>query len=122
LLWAERGQQLAAVGEVAGRLFNPPEHLTQPRAVIAIAGTMDTTDPFARQKATIDNDDRPVDGATGQGQPCQVPNAATKGPECTFYASTTQTPVKTLIHPGAHVYPPWAPAEIVAFFKNHKRP
>jgi polyhydroxybutyrate depolymerase len=122
LLWAERGQQLAAVGEVAGRLFNPPEHLTQPRAVIAIAGTMDTTDPFARQKATIDNDDRPVDGATGQGQPCQVPNAATNGTECTLYASTTQTPVKTLIHPGAHVYPPWAPAEIVAFFKNHKRP
>jgi hypothetical protein len=36
--------------------------------VIAIAGKMDTTDPFARQKATIDNDDRPVDGATGLGQ------------------------------------------------------
>jgi polyhydroxybutyrate depolymerase len=119
LLWAERGQVLAAVGEVAGRLFNPPEHLTQPRAVIAIAGKMDTTDPFAKQKATIENDDRPVDNATGPGQPCPVPSGATNGTECTLYPSTTQTPVKTLIHPGAHVYPPWAPAEIVKFFKAH---
>jgi hypothetical protein len=30
--------------------------------------------------------------------------------------------VKTFFHPGAHVYPPWAPAEIVKFFQNHKRP
>jgi hypothetical protein len=39
-----------------------------------------------------------------------------------LYTSTTHTPVVTRIHPGGHVYPPWAPMSIVEFFKNHKRP
>jgi polyhydroxybutyrate depolymerase len=121
LLWAERANVIAAIGEVAGRLFNPPEHLTQPRPILAIAGIMDTTDLFALQRATIDNDDRPVDSATGQGQQCPVPSGAASGTSCTLFTSTTHTPVKTLIHPGAHVYPSWAPEEIVKFFKNHKQ-
>jgi polyhydroxybutyrate depolymerase len=109
LLWAERGEKIAAIGEVAGRLF-PPEHLTLPRPLLAVAGQADTTDPFALQQQTIE-EARQVDNATGNGQSC--------GQFCTFYASTSQTPVKTFIHPGAHVYPPWAPGEIVKFFKNH---
>jgi polyhydroxybutyrate depolymerase len=121
LLWAERSNVIAAIGEVAGRLFDP-EHLTQPRAVLAIAGVLDTTDPYDEQKQTIENDDRPVDNATGQGQQCPVPSGAASGTKCTLYPSTTQTPVKTFIHPGAHVYPPWAPEEIVKFFRNHKQP
>ena len=111
LLWAERGKILAAIGECAGRLWDS-EHLTEPRALLAIAGTADTTDPFTLQQQTIETA-RQVDSATGQGQAC--------GQYCTFYPSTTQTPVKTFIHPGAHVYPPWAPAEIVKFFKAHKQ-
>ena len=114
-------RQRAAIGEVAGRLFDP-EHLTQPRAVLAIAGKADTTDPFTLQQQTIENDDRPADSATGPGQQCPVPSGAASGTKCTFYTSTTHTPVKTLIHPGAHVYPPWAPEEIVTFFKAHKHP
>jgi polyhydroxybutyrate depolymerase len=107
LLWAERGQTIAAIGEVAGRLWDS-EHLTEPRAALAIAGQADTVDPFAQQQQSIENA-RQVDSATGPGQAC--------GPNCTFYASTTQTPVKKIIHPGGHVYPPWAPGEIVKFFK-----
>jgi polyhydroxybutyrate depolymerase len=122
LLWAERSKVIAAIGEVAGRLYNPPEHLTAPRALLAIAGKADTTDPFASQEQTINNDARPVDNAMGEGIPCQVPNGAASGTECTRYASTTQTPVKTVIHPGAHIYPGWAPQEIVDFFKLHKHP
>ncbi len=110
LLWAERPKSIAAIGEVAGRLWET-EHLTEPRPVLAIAGTQDQVDPFDLQKQSIENDQQ-VDSATGPGQPC--------GQFCTFYASTTQTPVKKFIHPGAHVYPPWAPAEIVKFFKNHQ--
>ena len=121
LLWAERPQVIAAIGETAGRLWDS-EHLTQPRALLAIAGSLDTTDPFAKQKATIDNDARPADSATGQGQPCPLPNGAASGTTCTLYSSTTLTPVKELNHPGAHIYPAWAPLEIVTFFKNHKRP
>ncbi len=111
LLWAERSNVIAAIGEVAGRLYDS-EHLTQPRPVLAIAGVMDTTDPYAYQLQSIENDKK-IDNATGNGQPC--------GQFCTFYPSTTHTPVKTFIHPGAHVYPSWAPAEIVKFFKNHKQ-
>jgi polyhydroxybutyrate depolymerase len=112
LLWAERPQAIAAVGEVAGRLWDS-EHLTQSRPLLAIAGEADTTDPFALQQQTIAAA-KQVDNATGSGQPC--------GQYCTFFTSTSQTPVKTFIHPGAHVYPAWAPGEIVKFFKNHEQP
>lgn len=120
LLWAERSNVIAAIGEVAGRLWDS-EHLTQPRAVLAIAGSADTTDPFALQQQTMEKD-RQADNATGQGQQCAVPNGAASGTLCTHYSSTTQTPVKTLIHPGAHVYPPWAPQAIVEFLKAHQHP
>ena len=111
LLWAERGKTLAALGICAGALW-PGEHLTIPRAVVVIAGQADATLPFATQQQTIDTD-RQVDNATGPGQAC--------GPFCTFYSSTSQTPVVTRIHPGGHVYPPWAPPAIVEFFKNHRQ-
>ena len=109
LLWAERSKTIAAIGEVAGRLFDT-EHLTEPRAILAIAGQQDTTDPYAVQLQSIEQA-KQADSATGTGQPC--------GPNCLFYPSTTHTPVKTILHPGAHVYPPWAPAEIVKFLQAH---
>jgi polyhydroxybutyrate depolymerase len=112
LLWAERGNVLAAFGICAGRLW-PTEHLTVPRAVFIIAGQNDQVVPFVDQQQSIDAA-RKVDSATGPGHPC--------GPECTFYPSATHTPVVTHIHPGAHVYPVWAPSEFVHFFKNHKQP
>jgi len=112
LLWAERGQSLAAVGECAGRLA-PSEQLTLPRALVAIAGLADPINPFRAQKQTIETA-RQADNATGPGQPC--------GQYCTLYPSTTQTPVKTFIHPGGHVYPSWASAEIVKFFIAHPQP
>jgi polyhydroxybutyrate depolymerase len=112
LLWAERGKTIAAIGEVAGRLWDS-EHLTEPRALLAIGGQADHTDPFPLQEQTVATA-KQVDNATGASQPC--------GQNCTLYASTSNTPVKTIFHPGAHVYPPWAPAEIVTFFKNHKQP
>ncbi len=120
VLWAERGKILAAIGECAGRLWDS-EQLTQPRAFLAIGGTADMTDPFALQKASIEKA-RQVDSANGPGQQCPQPSGSAPGTKCTFYPSTTQTPVKTFIHPGGHVYPSWAPAELVKFFKNHKHP
>ena len=110
LLWAERGKALAAFGIVAGKL-DPAEHLTLPRAVEVIGATNDNVLPFADQQQTIDLA-RQIDNATGPGQPC--------GPICTFYPSTSQTPVVTRIHHGGHVYPPWAGAAIVEFLKLHK--
>lgn len=117
LLWAERSQKIAAVGEVAGRLWDT-EQLTQQRSLLAIAGKLDMTDPFSLQQQSIEKA-RQADQATGAGQPCAVPGGAAMGTHCTRYASTAQTPVRTVIHPGAHVYPSWAPKEIVDFFKIH---
>ncbi|MEA2618495.1 MAG: polyhydroxybutyrate depolymerase [Chloroflexota bacterium] len=120
LLWAERGQKLAAIGECAGRLWGigASEHLTVPRPLLAIAGEDDMTDHFADQKATIDAA-LVVNHATGSGISC--------GPMCTFYPSTIQAPVKTYIVPhgcphAGHVYPAWAPEVIAGFFKTHALP
>jgi polyhydroxybutyrate depolymerase len=110
LLWAEKGQVLAALGICAGALA-PSEHLTLPRAVVVIAGKADQELPFADQQQSIQAA-RQVDNATGPGQPC--------GPVCTLYPSTSHTPVETRIHPGGHIYPPWAASAFVEFFKNHK--
>jgi polyhydroxybutyrate depolymerase len=114
LLWAERGKVIAAVAEVAGRL-DDAETLTLPRALLAIAGRNDTTDLFANQVASIDKA-KQVNGATGPGVPC--------GPICRIYPSPggNKTPVKTLIHNGGHVVPPWAPAQIVKFLRAHAQP
>ena len=113
LLWAERPQTIAAVGEVAGRL-DPSEALTSPRAFLAVAGRGDTVAPFAVQRQTIHRA-RVIDGASGVGRPC--------GQYCRFYPSALgPVPVKTFIHPGGHVYPSWAPAEIVRFFRAHELP
>lgn len=114
LLWAERAKTIAAVGEVAGKL-DATETLTTPRALLAVAGRQDPIDPFADQVNSIGLA-RQADNATGSGTPC--------GPICTLFPSPggNKTPVETLIHPGAHVYPPWAPVQIVAFFKVHAQP
>ena len=113
LLWAERAKTIAAVGEVAGRL-DPSETLTSARALLAVAGRRDTVAPFAVQKQTIQLA-RQVNRTTGAGIPCDR--------YCTFYPSRNgPVPVKTFIHPGGHVYPDWAPTEIVRFFKSHMQP
>lgn len=108
LLWAERAKTLAAIGEVAGRL-DPSETLTSPRPFVAIAGRSDVVAPFAVQNQTIQQA-RQVNHALGRGGRC--------GRHCTYYASPFA--VKTFIHPGGHVYPTWASAEIVKFFKTHR--
>ena len=113
LLWAERAKTVAAIGEVAGRL-DPSETLTSARAFLAVAGRSDTVAPFAVQRQTVQQA-RQIDSASGVASPC--------GRYCRFYRSTNgPVPVKTFIHPGGHVYPTWAPTEIVKFFKSHKQP
>ena len=121
LLWAERGKTIAAIGEVAGRLWQS-EKLKERRPILAITGTADTTDPFTCQFASIETA-KHFDNATASNEPCPAPDDAdpdAPSPKCTLFPSTTHTPVKTYIHSGGHHYPNWAPDEIVTFFKNHK--
>ena len=109
LLWAERSNDLAAVAVCSGPLWGSAQ-LTQARAVLIVAGQAEPT--FSIQQDSIELA-RIANHATGAGQSC--------GPICTFYPSTSQTPVKTFIHPGGHEYPLWAPAETVKFFKTHQQ-
>jgi hypothetical protein len=110
LPWAERGKALAALGICAG-LLDPAEHFTLSRSVVVIGGRNDPVIPFSLQQQAIDLA-RQIDNATGPGQSC--------GPMCKFYPSTSQTPVVTRIHDGGHIYPLWAGAAIVEFFKLHQ--
>ncbi|HEX3561096.1 MAG TPA: hypothetical protein VHU19_18020 [Pyrinomonadaceae bacterium] len=112
LLWSARPKPLAAFAICAGKLF-PSDHLTEPRAVVVIAGQNDPRVNFQDQQQAIQTAQQ-LDSATGQGQPC--------GQICTLYTSPNHTPVETYIHPGGHVYPPWASDPIVKFFRAHKHP
>jgi polyhydroxybutyrate depolymerase len=109
LLWGERGKVLAAIGVCAG-IFDPAVHLSVPRPVIHIAGTADMIAVYSRQLETMKKE-RQFNGCSATGQAC--------GPGCTLYPSAKHAPVMTVIHPGGHVYPPWASARIAEFFEAH---
>ena len=109
-LLAMRGGTLAAVAPVAGliRSWQP----APPRPVFVIGGSRDPLVTPDSQKVSLERL-RTINQATGSGTPC--------GQGCTFFASTSGTPVRSIVHPGGHVFPPFATEAIVAFFKNHRR-
>jgi polyhydroxybutyrate depolymerase len=109
MLWTIRGGTFAAFAPVAGgiRGWNPPSA----RPVFYIGGARDPLVKPDTQRTTIAKI-RSIDGANGPGAAC--------GTGCTFYASTSGTPVRVMSHPGGHLFPPFATAAIVAFFKNHQ--
>jgi polyhydroxybutyrate depolymerase len=109
LLWAERAKSLAAIGVCAG-VLRPGINLTTPRPAIDIGGSNDNVAPFAYQQETWQKE-RDVNGCSATPQSC--------GPECSLYPSTKHAPVVTIVHPGGHVYPPWASQRIEEFFRKH---
>jgi polyhydroxybutyrate depolymerase len=109
LLWGERGKSLAAIGVCAG-ILDPAIRLSVPRPVIDIGGSADPVALFAWQEETMEKE-RAFNGCSATPQPC--------GPGCSLYPSTKHAPVVNIIHPGGHVYPPWASQRIAAFFKSH---
>ena len=113
LLWAERGKTIAAIGVCAG-ILDESEHITQPHALLAIEGKTD--EGKAGQVDSI-NLAKTADSVILPGEPC----SSAPDTDCKFFKSKTKTPVKTIFHPDGHIYPDWAPAEIVKFFQAHKR-
>jgi polyhydroxybutyrate depolymerase len=109
LLWATRGKAFAAFAPCAGLIW-PTLHPSEPRPVLAIGGETDPLVTFENQQRTLARV-RALDGASGPGTAC--------GAGCTLYPSTESAPVEAITHPGGHVYPPWATARIVEFFKAH---
>jgi polyhydroxybutyrate depolymerase len=108
LLWGERAGKIAAFGICASAL-KPPVHLSQPRAVMHIAGENDHVAEFADQVKSMD-EERRIDNCKASPKTC--------GEGCKLYPSTTHTPAVTIIHPGGHVFPQWAAHRIVEFFKS----
>jgi len=108
LLWAERGDVIAAVAPSAGMTTESVPKL-KPKPVMHIAGEKDPLVKFEWQERTIAAV-RKINGCENEGKPW--------GKDCTIYPSKTGTPVIAYIHSGGHVVPPAAPALIVKFFEE----
>jgi len=108
LLWAERGDVLAAVAPSAAA-FRGVRRL-KPKPALHLAGEQDALVKFTWQQLTMDAVRR-VNRCEGEGKPWD--------PQCTVYPSKTGTPLVTFIHPGGYQFPKEAPALIAKFFKEH---
>lgn len=111
LLWGTRAKELAGFASVAGEIF-PRVHLSEPRALLQIAGENDDVVPFAKQMQAV-REARELDGSDGAGQSC--------GPYCTIYRSSRGAPVETYIHAGGHEWPAEAAEVIVKFLREQER-
>jgi polyhydroxybutyrate depolymerase len=132
LLWAARGDVLAAIAPCAAAALigngalpdDLPAALARqaevsrrsmknlkPKPVFHVAGENDPLVKFAWQQRTID-EVRKINGC-GEGKPW--------GEYCTIYPSKGGTPVVTYIHSGGHQLPDDVPPVIVKFFKQYAR-
>ena len=109
LLWAERGDILAAVAPSSGFAAQSLLKL-KPKPAMHLAGEADPLVKFAWQKQAMD--------AVRKLNGCD-PEEKAWGKSCTLYPSRTGTPFVTFIHPGGHALPASAPALIVKFFKEY---
>jgi polyhydroxybutyrate depolymerase len=110
LLWARRGEALAAVAP-SGAVDLPSALALRPKPVLHVAGKADALVKFAWQERMMERLRR-VNGCS-EGKPW--------APNCTLYPSKTGNPVVTMIHEGGHAFPPEAPPLIVRFFREHPR-
>lgn len=111
LLWATRGDTLAAVAPSAATSGRFTKDLN-PKRVLHVAGEKDTLVKYDWQVRTIDAL-RKLNGTDGDGQPWEKLGK--------LYPSKTGTPVVAYIHPGDHAFLKEAPALIVKFFKEQSK-
>jgi polyhydroxybutyrate depolymerase len=107
LLWAKRGDQIAAVAPCAAAALQLLGQL-KPKPVLHLAGENDPLVKYAWQQSTMD--------AVRKLNQCE--EAQPWGEHCTLYPSKIGAPVVTYIHSGHHEVPADAPAIIVKFFKQ----
>jgi polyhydroxybutyrate depolymerase len=109
LLWAARGDTLAAVAPVAAAVSGKDFKNQKPKPVIHVAGEKDPIVRFQVQARTMEQV-RKLNGCD--------PDGKAAGTWCTEYSSKNGPPVVTYIHPGGHEVPDGAPQRIVEFFKD----
>jgi polyhydroxybutyrate depolymerase len=110
LLWAARGEQLAAVAPSAstGAKYR---FLLKPKPALLIAGEGDDLVPFAGQS-------RMMSFVRGLNQCDEEGVAWDEHAGCTIYPSSGGNPVVTAVHGGGHAFPREAPDVMVSFFKQ----
>ena len=111
VLWAQRGDLLAAVAPCAAITSSLLPAL-KPKPFFAVAGENDQTLKFSWQKGVI--------GTLLRRNECDATQPLK--PRVVTHPSRIGAPVMTLIHGGGHELPPEVPAMIVAFFKAQARP
>lgn len=111
LLWAERGEKLAAVAPSAALLARGADRLT-PKPVLHLASPDDRLVKFAWQARMIDR----VLALNG----CPPRDAAATG--LREYPSSRGAPVAVYLHEGGHRFPPEAAGLIVEFLRRHSLP
>ncbi len=113
VLWAARGDRLTAVAPSAAVAGRSLPALT-PKPVLQVAGRHDELVNFAWQQRTLNQLRRLNQCGEGKPWPGEM--------HCTLYPSSQGTPVVAFLHPGAHRFPPAAPALIVKFFQTIRPP
>ena len=111
LLWSERPDVFAALAP-GGAVILPGVHVSKARSVLHYGGRRDRLVKFENQERTIEQLRR-LNNCSASGKPC--------GEYCTFYPSSSATPVETVIYPAGHIYPPPVTALIIKFFQEHPR-
>ena len=110
LLWAERGDKLAAVAPVAaGGGLRVMAKLT-PKPCLHAAGEADPLVKFAGQRLVM-NAVRKVNGCGADGSPWEGKGKRFPGKD--------GADLVEVVHPGGHEYPAFAAGLIAAFFKQH---
>ncbi len=109
LLWAQRGEVLAAVAPVASEAADNLPAL-KPKPVLFVGGENDQRVKYEWMRTTWDAV-RKLNGCAAEGSPW--------GEHCTLFPSARGTPAVEFIHPGGHEYPKGANAAIARFFKEH---
>lgn len=110
LLWAERGDKLAAVAPVAAG--GGPRVLAKltPKPCLHVAGENDPLVKFAGQRRVMAAARR-VNGCDADGAPWEGMG--------TRFASEAGADFVEVVHPGGHEYPEFAPKLIAKFFRQH---
>ncbi|QDV25175.1 alpha/beta hydrolase family esterase [Aureliella helgolandensis] len=110
LLWATRGNVLAAVAPSAGAIRPQIRRIIAPKPAMILAGENDTLVKFTWQTATIE--------FVRKLNKCKEP-PITEG-LLHSYSSSINAPLQTYIHPGGHQFAADSVPAIVAFFQQHQ--
>ncbi len=109
LLWATRGDVLAAVAPMSSEAAENLPAL-KPKPVLLLAGEKDGRVKYEWVRRSM-NALRELNGCSAEG--------TAWGEHCTLFPSTTGNPVVEFVHPGGHEVPKGAIAAIARFFREN---